>query len=282
MSLLRGRFSIAWPGVLLTFVCLSAVGIVHSTFDMKTGRNLYCSRKRMHFCAIRAMHNDLAKSSPFRPCPMNKKSFGLSFLLLMLFVSGAHGQSGSPSINAKPAVATTPKPVASAIPSPAASPVVRVRIVVRSDEAAIRTLVENSLRTALAKSKDVTVLNGPGSASVVIGIKLIPVTGAKTKSPLYAMEFLLLDTPALFNALETVGLNRQQIYTLLVANELQPIREDNVLAVVSKDEIPAKMQSLLPEIETRGVQRARLAITLNQQRKTGTQLDTGTVREDAQ
>ena len=121
MSLLRGRFSIAWPGVLLTFVCLSAVGIVDSTFEMKTGRNLYCSRKRMHFCAIRAMHNDLAKSSPFRPCPMNKKSFGLSFLVLMLFVSGAHGQSGSPSINAKPAVATTPKPVASAIPSPAAS-----------------------------------------------------------------------------------------------------------------------------------------------------------------
>jgi len=56
----------------------------------------------------------------------------------------------------------------------------------------------------------------------------------------------------------------------------------NVLAVVSKDEIPAKMQSLLPEIETRGVQRARLAMTLNQQRKTGTQLDPGTVREDAQ
>ena len=213
---------------------------------------------------------------------MNKKNFGLSFLLLMLFVSGALGQSASPSTSAKPVVAATLKPVASGIPSPAAAPVVRVRIVVRSDEAAIRALVENSLRTALAKSKDVTVLNGPGSASVVIGIKLIPVTGAKTQSPLYAMEFLLLDTPALFNALETVGLNRQQIYTLLVANELQPIREDNVLAVVSKDEIPAKMQSLLPEIETRGVQRARLAMTLNQQRKTGTQLDTGTVREDAQ
>ena len=211
---------------------------------------------------------------------MKKKNFGFSFLLLMLSVSGALGQSASPSTSAKPVVAATP--TASGIPSPAASPVVRVRIVVHCDEAAIRTLVENSLRTALAKSKDVTVLNGPGSASLIIGVKLVPVTGAKTKSPLYAMEFLLLDTPALFNALETVGLNRQQIYTLLVANELQPIREENILAVVSKDAIPAKMQSLLPEIETRGVQRARLAMTLNQQRKTGTQLDTGTVREDAQ
>src|ERR1700747_1232117 len=214
---------------------------------------------------------------------MNKKIVGLSFVFLMLFVSGALAQSALPSTSSKPIVSASPKPVGSAIPSPAATPpIVRVRIVVRCDEAATRTLVENSLRTALAKSKDVTVLNGPGSASVVIGIKLIPVTGAKTKAPLYAMEFLLLDTPALFNALETVGLNRQQIYTLLVANELQPIREENILAVVSKEEIPAKMQSLLPEIETRGVQRARLAMTLNQQRKTGTQLDTGTVREDAQ
>jgi hypothetical protein len=213
---------------------------------------------------------------------MNKKIFGLSFLLLMLFVSGALGQSASPSTSVKPLVLATPKPVASVIPSPAATAVVKVRIVVRSDDAAIRTLVETSLRAALAKSKDVTVLNGPGSSSLTIGVKLVPVTAAKTKSPLYAIEFSLFDTPALFNALETVGLSRQQIYTLLIANELQPIREDNVLSVVSKDEIPAKMQSFLPEIETRGVQRARLAITLNQQRKTGTQLDTGTVREDAQ
>ena len=213
---------------------------------------------------------------------MNKKIFALSFLVLMLFVSGAYGQSASPSISAKPVVAATPKPVASGIPSPAASPVVKVRIVVRSDEAAIRTLVENSLRTALAKSKDVTVLNGPGAAALIIAVKLVPVTGAKTKSPLYAMELSLFNTPALFNALETVGLNRQQIYTLLIANELQPIREDNVLAVVSKDEIPAKMQSFVPEIETRGVQRTQLAITMNQQRKTGAQMETGTVREDAQ
>jgi hypothetical protein len=213
---------------------------------------------------------------------MNKKIFGLSFLVLMLFVSGALGQSASPSTSAKPVVAATPKPVPSGIPSPAAAPVVRVRILVRSDEAATRTLVENSLRTALAKSKDVTVLNGPGAASLIIGVKLVPVTGAKTKSPLYAMELSLFNTPALFNALETAGLNRQQIYTLLIANELQPIREDNVLAVVSKDEIPARMQSFVPEIETRGVQRTQLAITMNQQRKTGAQMETGTVREDAQ
>ena len=214
---------------------------------------------------------------------MNKKIVGLSFVFLMLFVSGALAQSASPSTSSKPIVSASPKPVASAIPSRAATPpIVRVRIVVRCDEAATRTLVENSLRTALAKSKDVTVLNGPGAASLIIGVKLVPVTGAKTKSPLYAMELSLFDTPALFNALETVGVNRQVIYTLLVANELQPIREDNVLTVVSKDEIPAKMQGFVPQIETRGVQRAQLAITLNQQRKTGAQMETGTVREEAQ
>jgi hypothetical protein len=236
----------------------------------------------MHFWAIQAMQTDPATITFSAFAQMNKKNFGLSFLLLMLFVSGARAQSASPPTSPGPVVSGSPKPVVSTTPSPAASPVVRVRIVVRSDEAAIRALVEKSLRTALAQSKDVTVLNGPGSASVIIGVKLVPVTGAKTKSPLYAIEFSLFDTPALFNALETVGLNRQQIYTLLVANELQPIREENVLTVVSKDEIPAKMQSFLPEIETRGVQRARLAITLNQERKTGTQMDTGTVREDAQ
>jgi hypothetical protein len=214
---------------------------------------------------------------------MNKKLFGLSFVFLMLFVSGALAQSALPSTSSKPIVSASPKPVGSAIPSPAATPpIVRVRIVVRCDEAATRTLVENSLRTALAKSKDVTVLNGPGAASLIIGVKLVSVTGAKTKSPLYAMELSLFDTPALFNALETVGVNRQVIYTLLVANELQPIREDNVLTVVSKDEIPAKMQGFVPQIETRGVQRAQLAITLNQQRKMGAQMETGAVREDAQ
>ena len=208
---------------------------------------------------------------------MNKKLFGLSFVFLMLFVSGALAQNASPSTSSKPMVSASPKPVASATP-----PNVRVRIVVRCDEAATRTLAENSLRTALAKSKDVTVLSGPGAASLIIGVKLVPVTATKTKSPLYAMELSLFDTPALFNALETAGVSRQVIYTLLVANELQPIREDNVLTVVSKDELPAKMQSYVPQIEARGVQRAQLAITLNQQRKTGAQVDTGTVREDAQ
>ena len=208
---------------------------------------------------------------------MNKKIVGLSFVFLMLFVSGALAQNASPSTSSKPMVSASPKPVASATP-----PNVRVRIVVRCDEAATRTLAENSLRTALAKSKDVTVLSGPGAASLIIGVKLVPVTATKTKSPLYAMELSLFDTPALFNALETAGVSRQVIYTLLVANELQPIREDNVLTVVSKDELPAKMQSYVPQIEARGVQRAQLAITLNQQRKTGAQVDTGTVREDAQ
>jgi hypothetical protein len=208
---------------------------------------------------------------------MNKKLFGLSFMFLMLFVSGASAQNASPSTSSKPMVSASPKPVASATP-----PNVRVRIVVRCDEAATRTLAENSLRTALAKSKDVTILSGPGAASLIIGVKLVPVTAAKTKSPLYAMELSLFDTPALFNALETAGVSRQVIYTLLVANELQPIREDNVLTVVSKDELPVKLQSYVPQIETRGVQRAQLAITLNQQRKTGAQVDTGTVREDAQ
>jgi len=214
---------------------------------------------------------------------MNTKIVGLSFVFLMLFLSGALAQSESQSTSSEPMVSASPKPIASAIPSPAPAPaIVRVRIVVRCDEAATRTLVENSLRTALAKAKNITVLNGPGAASLIIGVKLVLVTGAKTKSPLYAMELSLFDTPALFNALETVGVSRQVIYTLLVANELQPIREDNVLTVVSKDEIPAKMQSFVPQIETRGVQRAQLAITLNQQRKTGAQVETGTVREDAQ
>lgn len=205
---------------------------------------------------------------------MNIKTAGLNVLLTLLLAAGAFGQAASPTINAQ---AVPPSSVSSA-----ARPIVRVRIVVRCDEAATRTLVENSLRTALAKSKDITVLNGPGAASLIVGVKLVRVTGAKTKSPLYAMELSLFDTPALFNALETVGVSRQVIYTLLVANELQPIREDNVLTVVSKDEIPAKMQSFVPQIETRGVQRAQLAMTLNQQRKTGGQTETGTVREDAQ
>lgn len=167
----------------------------------------------------------------------------------------------------------------SPVQSPEAIPVVRIKIVVRCDEAAIRTLVENSLRSALAKSKDVTVLSGPGSANLIIGVKLVRVN-VQAKSPLYAMELSLFNIPALFNALEVVGLSRQVISTLLVANEIQPVREENVLTVVSKDEIPAKVQGFLPEIETHGIQRARLAITLNQQRKPGAPIDTGSVRED--
>lgn len=213
---------------------------------------------------------------------MNTKIFGLNVLLSMLMLAGASGQSASPSSSSKPGASASPNPIASTAPSPATGPAVRVRIIVRCDEAAIRTLVETSLRTALAKSKDVTVLNGPGSASLIIGLKLVQVVGAQSKSPLYALELQLLDTPALFNALETAGLNRKQIYTLLVANELQPIREQDILTVVSKSDIPAKMQSFVPDIETYGVQRARLAISLNQQRKSGTQLDTNSVREDVQ
>jgi hypothetical protein len=218
---------------------------------------------------------------------MNKEIFGRSFLLLMLFVSGAFGQNASPSTSSKPVPASSPKPVASISPqpavspiqSPAAEPIVRVRIVVHCDEAAIRTQVENSLRSALVKSKDVTVLSGQGSANLIIGVKLVRVN-VQAQSPLYAMELNLFDIPALFNALELVGVSRQVINTLLVANELQPIREENVLTVVSQAEIPAKIQSFIPEIEIRGIQRSRLAITLNQQRKPGAPIDTGSVRED--
>jgi hypothetical protein len=140
--------------------------------------------------------------------------------------------------------------------------------------------VDSSLRTELAKEKNIQVLSGPGSSSLTIGVKLVPVTGVQSKSPLYAMQLSLFDTPALFNALETAGLTRQVIYTLLVANELQPIREENVLTVVSKAEIPAKITSLIPLIEQRGVERTRLAMTMNQQRKPGAQTDTDSVRED--
>jgi hypothetical protein len=140
--------------------------------------------------------------------------------------------------------------------------------------------VENSLRTELAKVKNVSVLSDLGSSGLIIGVKLVPVTGVQAKSPLYAMELTLFDTPALFNALETVGLNRQTIYSLLLANAVQPIREDNVLTVVSKDQIAAKVASLIPLIEQHGVQRAQLAITMNQQRKPGAKIETNSVRED--
>ena len=233
---------------------------------------------RMHFSAMQAMAEMSGQTGIFL-LSMNTKTIGLNVLLLMLTLSGARGQNASPSTSPKPVASVTPQPAVSPTQAPAAEPVVRVRIAVRCDEAAIRTLVENSLRSSLAKSKDVTVLSGPGSANLIIGVKLVRVN-VQSKSPLYAMELSLFNIPALFNALEVVGVSRQVITTLLVANELQPIREENVLTVVSKDEIPAKLQTFVPEIETRGIQRARLAITLNQQRKPGAPLDTGSVREE--
>jgi hypothetical protein len=209
---------------------------------------------------------------------MKKKTFGLSFLLSTLVLSAASGQSPSPSTSPKTELST---PQASISPqSAAATPVVKVRIVVRCDEAAIRASVENSLRTELAKLKGVTVLSGTGASGLIIGVKLVQVTGVQAKSPLYAMELSLFDTPALFNALETVGLTRQTIYTLLVANAVQPIREDNLLTVVSKDNLPAKMASFIPLIEQHGIQRTRLAITMNQQRKPGANMETNSVRDD--
>jgi hypothetical protein len=209
---------------------------------------------------------------------MKKKTFGLGFLLSTLVLSGASGQSPSPSTSPKTELSA---PQASISPQSAATtPVVKVRIVVRCDEAAIRASVENSLRTELAKLKGVTVLSGTGASGLTIGVKLVQVTGVQAKSPLYAMELSLFDTPALFNALETVGLTRQTIYTLLVANAVQPIREDNLLTVVSKDNLPAKMASFIPLIEQHGIQRTRLAITMNQQRKPGANMETNSVRDD--
>jgi hypothetical protein len=209
---------------------------------------------------------------------MKKKRFGLSFLLSTLALSAAFGQSPSPSASPKTESST---PQTSISPqSAAATPVVRVRIVVRCDEAAIRASVENALRTELLKLKGVTVLSGTGASGLIVGVKLVQVTGVQVKSPLYAMDLSLFDTPALFNALETAGLTRQTIYTLLVANAVQPIREDNLLTVVSKDNIPAKMASFIPLIEQHGIQRTRLAITMNQQRKPGANIETNSVRED--
>jgi hypothetical protein len=209
---------------------------------------------------------------------MKKKTFGLSFLLSTLALSAAFGQSPSPSASPK---TESSIPQASISPqSAAATPVVRVRIVVRCDEAAIRASVENALRTELLKLKGVTVLSGTGASGLIVGVKLVQVTGVQVKSPLYAIDLSLFDTPALFNALETAGLTRQTIYTLLVANAVQPIREDNLLTVVSKDNIPAKMASFIPLIEQHGIQRTRLAITMNQQRKPGANIETNSVRED--
>ena len=209
---------------------------------------------------------------------MKKKTFGLSFLISTLALSGAFGQSPSPSTSPKTESGTPQASISSQSESP--TPVVRVRIVVRCDEAAIRASVENSLRTELAKLKGVNVLSGGGASGLIVGVKLVQVTGVQAKSPLYAMELSLFDTPALFNALETAGLTRQTIYALLVANAVQPIREDNLLTVVSKNDIPAKLASFVPLIEQHGIQRTRLAVSMNQQRKPGANMETNSVRED--
>ena len=203
---------------------------------------------------------------------MNKKTFGLSFLLSTLALFSGFGQNVSPSASPK-AASPSPQPTV-------AAPIVKIRIIVRCDEAAIRTVVENSLRTELGKLKNVAVLSDLGASSLIIGVKLVQVTGVQAKSPLYALELSLFDTPAIYNALETVGLSRQVINSLLLANAVQPIREDNVLTVVSKDGISAKIASLIPLIEQHGVQRAQLAISMNQQRKPGAKIDTNSVRED--
>ena len=121
---------------------------------------------RIHKCACICKRCRLWQKYPAKPgtflLSMNMKIVGLHVLLAMLILSGAPGQTASPSTSPKPVASAIQKPVASVTPqpvspiqSPAAEPVVRVKIVVRCDEAAIRTLVENSLRNASAKSKDV-------------------------------------------------------------------------------------------------------------------------------
>src|SRR5260221_14056800 len=124
---------------------------------------------------------------------MNKKTFGLSFLLSTLVLSSAFGQNASPSANPK---AASPSP---SLQSTVAAPVVKIRIVVRSDEAAIRALVENSLRTELGKLKNVAVLCEPAASSLIIWGQMVQVTCLPAKSPLYALELSLFDTPAIYN-----------------------------------------------------------------------------------
>src|SRR5258708_1435269 len=99
---------------------------------------------------------------------MNKKTFGLSFLLSTLVLSSAFGQNASPSANPK---AASPSP---SLQSTVAAPVVKIRIVVRSDEAAIRALVENSLRTELGKLKNVAVLSDSRASTLTTGGELVP------------------------------------------------------------------------------------------------------------
>ena len=202
---------------------------------------------------------------------MKKKAAEFVLVLSAILLVSAAGQTASPSLtpapSAKSSVTSPAKPTAT-------GPIVTVRVIVRCDEAAIRDLVDKSLRSELAKLPNVSVIPGNGRSSLIVGAKLVPVTGVQTKSPLYAMQFALFDMPVLFSALETVGLRRQVIQTLLIANEIQPVREENLLLVVSKDELPGKIASLMPTVQTRGVERAQVALLLNQQRKPGAQSDT--------
>lgn len=192
-----------------------------------------------------------------------KKIAAVLFLFSAIQLPSMPGQTASPSpILKMPA----PSPSSGTLP-------VRLRVAVRCDEAAIRLLVGNALRNELVKLPNVVVLPGSGSASVIVGIKLVPITGIQSKTPVYAMQVSLVDVPAIYNALETAGLSRQAIRTLLVANEIQPIREADFLTFAAKDELPAKVISFSPQVQ-KAVERARLAITLNQQRKPSNQGDT--------
>jgi hypothetical protein len=194
---------------------------------------------------------------------MKNKIAAVLFLFPTILLPDMPGQTSPPSPIAKvPATSPNPGP-----------PPVRIRLAVQCDEAAIKLLVGTALRNELVKLPNVVVLPGNGRASVIVGIKLVPITGIQSKSPVYAMQVSLLDVPAIYDALETAGLSRQAVRTLLIANEIQPIREDDVLTFAAKDQLPAKISSFTPQIQ-KAIERARLAITFAQQRKPGTEGDT--------
>ena len=193
-----------------------------------------------------------------------KKKAAAFFLLFTTLLISMSGQTASPT--------NGPKGPASSPKSSPGNPIVRIRLAVLCEEAAIRTLVGTSLRNELVKLPNVFVLPGNGRSSVIIGIKIVPITGIQNKTPVYAMHVSLLDVPAIYDALETAGLSRETVRTLLAANEIQPIREYDVLTFAAKGQLPAKVSSLVPQIQ-KSVERARLAITLNQQRIPDTQTD---------
>src|SRR5258707_2912874 len=158
-----------------------------------------------HKCTCICERRRLWQSVPAKPDTlllMNKKTFGLSFLLSTLVLSSAFGQNASPSANPK---AASPSP---SLQSTVAAPVVKIRIVVRSDEAAIRALVENSLRTELGKLKHVAELLDPGASSPIFGGKLGPVTGLPAKRPVYTLGLSILEPTAIYNTLVTGGVSR--------------------------------------------------------------------------